>query len=728
MVVEVMRLDSGIIDKNRVINFSDVDDRQDFFYERVNMTGQRYTGVEAPNFIKNLWKLYNEITIFDESRIPLNVNYMRVGIIDDAIWHYFYIYDYEDLGRNQVKYFLKLDTIMTHLFSESEHIDYKNKEQLILREHKDRFTESGTPIYDRTLEDVDIKPTVLNLKYQEAASTPYRLVLKKFGGAVVDNEVLSYPIYAYDVHGSTSLGNTVNTMDFTMPLGWGYETPTTQTSQIYFGWFGTTGETGIVIDTKSRAVRHSIDNNGDHFLEVIYGDVFNSSNTSITGSGAVLTASGNIRLIGDGILHLHAGPAFGGPLTLYIEKDRGFDYLAPHHHLSDRRFAQFISTNRMIKPYRLSLIDYTESKTQKIIELPKGFTFDSFTLQTGENGARIVLNSELGIVNESVPMTTKTFNTTFNPNQNRAPLNDPKLYHSQFRPRYLSYLSESILLRRESLINTLDSIPFKYKLNNSDYSKMLLYSEIDDTNYQKSEMYELSKIIDLNNEVAVIKDDFNEYLDTNYRSDQRLQELQVARANRDLISSSVNQVVGIGAGIVGGAIAGNAAGAVIGGVTGTVRAVTNIANGVKNFNQMKEELKINYEQKIKSLQYSLINITGLTPEFNSLISSNNLKLFEFEPRNEELNYLDTYFHLYGYNCLKYKKPNLETRYHFNYIQMELVNYDVWLSTITTEVLEDIKERFRKGLTILHAHRLQSTDDVVVDSTQTLENYERVLMP
>src|SRR5690554_593051 len=727
MIVETMSLNNAIIDKNQVINLRDASIRETFINEYVDTTGRRYTGVEAPNFIKNLWKLYNEITIFDESRIPLNVNYMRVRT-DDGDWHYFYIYDYEDLGRNQVKYFLKLATIMTHIFARSNPvINFENNEQLVLREHKDRFTSTGSPIYDRTLEDVDIKPTVLNLKYQEAASTPYRLVLKKFGGAVVNNEVLSYPIYAYDVHGQTSSGNTVNTMDFTMPLGWGYETPTTQTSQIYFGWFGTTGEADILIDTKSRAVRHSIDNNGDHFLEVIYGDVFNSSNTSITGSGAVLTASGNIRLIGDGILYLHAS-ALSGPLTLYIEKDRGFDYLAPHHHLSDRRFAQFISTNRMIKPYRLSLIDYTESKTQKIIELPKGFTFDSFTLQTGTNGARIVLNSELGIVNESIPMTTKTFNTTFNPNQNRIPLNDPKLYHSQFRPRYLSYLSESILLRRESLINTVNTIPFKYKLNNSDYSKMLLYSEIDDTNYQKSEMYELSKIIDLNNEVAVIKDDFNEYLDTNYRSDQRLQELQVARANRDLISSSVNQVVGIGAGIVGGAIAGNAAGAVIGGVTGTVRAVTNIANGVKNFNQMKEELKINYEQKIKSLQYLLINITGLTPEFNSLISSNNLKLFEFSPRDEELNYLDTYFHLYGYNTLEYKKPNLKTRYHFNYIQMELVNYEVNLSTITTEILEDIKERFRKGLTILHAHYDSTTDRVIVDSAQVKENYERVLMP
>lgn len=733
MTVEIMKLPSATIDKNQVINFSGYDDRENFFDERINMTGWRYTDVEAPNFIKNLWKLYNEITIFDTSRIPLNVNYMRVrkGTYP-APWHYFYIYDFEDLGRNQMKYYLKLDTVATHLFYSTTvggNIDYEFKEQLILREHKDRFSSTGTPIFDKTLEDIDIKPTVLNLKYQNPSSAPYTLVFKKFGGAVAGNEVLSYPIYAYDVHGIITSGNTVNTMTFTMPLGWGYETPVAQDSAIDFRWIDGAGYgSTITIKTKQRKVRHSINNDGDHFLEVIEGDIFSSSNViNISGPSASITSNGDIKLKGDGRLVLSAGYDTTAPLTLYIEKDRGFDYGTPHHSLSDRRFAQFLSSNRMIRPYRLDLIDYTESKTQKIIQLPQGFEFNSNTLQTGLNGARIILNSELGVVEQSIPMNTKTFNTTFNPNQNRIPLNDPKLYHSQFRPCYLSYLSESILLRRESLMNTLNLIPFKYKINNSDYSKMLLYSTINDINYQKSEMYELSKIIPLNNEVAVIKDDFNQYLDTNYRSDQRLQELQIARANRDLISNSVNQVVGIGAGIVGGAIAGNVAGAAIGGVAGTVRAVTNIANGIKNFNQMKEELKLNYEQKVKSLQYSLINITGATPEFNMLIGSDYFKLFEFSPREEELNYLDTYFHLYGYNTLEYKKPNLETRYHFNYIQMELVNYEVNVSTITTEVLEDIKERFRKGITILHAHFNETLDRATVDFSQIKENYERVLI-
>lgn len=724
MLVDVMRLESGIIDKNQVINFANDIDRDIFFNERVDISGKRYEYVEAPNFIKNLWKLNNEITIFDESRIPLNVNYMRVRI-STGLWHFFYIYDFEDLGRNQVKYYLKLDTITTHLFNRNvSNIAYENKEQLILREHKDRFDTNGAPIFDKTLEDVDVKPTVLSLKYEESSTTPYRLALKKFGGAVAGDEVLSYPIYAYDVYGLPSAGNTVDTMEFTLPLGWGYETPSTQSSSVIFEW----GDGIITIDTEVRQVRHSIGNNGDHYLEVTSGTVFNSSNVTFSGSGVSLTASGDIRLSGDGILRLYAYTT-AGALTLYIEKDRGFEYDGQYHNLSDRRFAQFLTSNRMIKPYEFNMINYTESKTQKIIELPIGFSFNEYALQTSTRGARIPLNSDLGITNRSIPMTAQFFNTTFNQNQNRVPLNDPKLYHSQIRPRYLSYFSESILLRRESLINTTGLIPFSYKLNDSDYSKMMLYSTINDVDYEKSEMYELSKVIDLNNEVALIKDDFNQYLDTNYRSDQRLRELQIARANRDLISSNINQIVGVGAGIAGGLIAGggNPAGAAIGGVVGTVRAVTNIANGVKNFNQMKEELKINYEQKIKSLQYSLINITGATPEFNSLIESNKLKLFEFSPRDEELNYLDTYFYLYGYNALQYKKPNLKTRYHFNYIQMELINYEVLLSTITTEVLEDIKERFRKGLTILHANR-DSNFVFSIDFSQTKENYERVLIP
>lgn len=729
MKVILIGLPTTTIDKNQVLSFDNQADMDLYFNTVIDNSGYVYEGVEAPNFIKNLWKLYNEITIFDESRIPLNVNYAIIEPTGSSRRYYFYVYDYEDLGRNQVKYYLKLDTMQSHLFNNNTNgIDYANRQQLVLREHKDRFTKAGLPIYNKTLEDVDVKPSVLTTKWEDTNAAARKLVLKKYGGGILDDKVLSQPIYAYDVHGDQTSGSVVDSMVFTMPVGWGVNMPGSSNNwHLLLGWASNGYEsTTIEITDKVRNFRFVKSDDGNHYLQLISGESL-TTGINILGNGAEVEGA-NIRLKGDGKLTLYAGFPSISSIVVHVEKDLGMYYTDPFYDRPDKRFATYDPSNRVIRPNSIFAIDYTNSKNQKVIEIPKNFNFNEYTLKTGERGAVIPLNTNLGINSITVPMGTTSFNTSFYRIQMRVKFNDPKLYHSQIRPRYLSYLSESIPLRRESLLNSTNDMHFQYKVNDSDYSKMLLYSNDTLDEYEKSEMYELSKIIDLNNEVALIKDDFSQYLDSNYRSDQRLQELQIARANRDLISSSVNQVVGIGAGIVGGAIAGNVAGAVIGGVTGTVRAVTNVVNGIKNFNQMKEELKLNYEQKIKSLQYSLINITGATPEFNELIDSNRMKLFEFSPTTEELDYLDTYFHFYGYNCLEYKAPNLKTRYHFNFIQMELVNYNVVNRTITEEVLDDIKERFRKGLTILHGHYNTINDHVLVDYNQVYENYERVLMP
>lgn len=731
MQVQIFNTTFGTIDKNQTLSFESSSDLESFFDELLVDNGYNFEGVTSPNFIKNLWRLYNEITIFTHSRIPLNVNYARIKPSASNKWFYFYIYDYEDLGNNQVKYLLKLDTMLTHVINfPQQGISFSNRNQLVLREHKDRFTEAGVPIYNKTLEDVDVKPSILGTDWTQSDSVSRKLVLKKYGGTVVNNEVLSQPMYAYDVHGDTTSGNAVDDLEFNMPVGWGINTPLISSvdNWIYFEWYSTEYDTTtIAISNKEREFRFVKSADGNHYLQKISGVNLSTGNGfGITGVGAeVVTGGADIRLKGDGKLTVFIGNEVETKTTVHIEKDLGMEPTSNFHDRPDKVFATYNYLDNFIRPYRETSIDYSSSTNQKVIEIPKSFNFNKYTLKTGNFGAIIPLNTDLGIKNIDVPMTTQPFNTTFSNSRARVLLNDPKLWHSQYRPRYLSYLSESILLRRESLNDTYNNINFNYKVNDSDYSKLLLYSNTANDVYEKNELYELSKIIDLNNEVALIKDDFSQYLDSNYRSDQRLQELQIARANRDLISSNINQIVGIGAGIAGGAIAGNVVGATIGGVAGTVRAVTNIVNGMKNFNQMKEELKLNYNQKIKSLQYSLINITGATPEFNELIDSNRMKLFQFRPTDEELNYLDNYFHFYGYNTLEYKVPNLKTRFHFNFIQMELINYIVIDNMITTEVLEDIKERFRKGLTILHANMIFG--GLWIDRFLELENYERVLM-
>ena len=244
-----------------------------------------------------------------------------------------------------------------------------------------------------------------------------------------------------------------------------------------------------------------------------------------------------------------------------------------------------------------------------------------------------------------------------------------------------------------------------------------------------NELYELEKVVNMNNEYATIKSEINDYIDLHSRNDQRLNELQISKAERDLVYKGIGQVVSIGGGIAAGAISGSivpgvgtVAGAVAGAATGTVKAALNIAQGIQNLNQLKEEIKLQYDSKIKSLAYSLINITGVTPDLAEKQDLNVLKLFQFKLLDYEKDYLDLYFHNFGYQTLEFKIPNLRSRKYFNFIQMELVNYHINNRLITAEIIEDIKSRFRTGVTLFHYNE---ADIVKIDDQKQYENYERI---
>ena len=243
-----------------------------------------------------------------------------------------------------------------------------------------------------------------------------------------------------------------------------------------------------------------------------------------------------------------------------------------------------------------------------------------------------------------------------------------------------------------------------------------------------NELYELEKVVNMNNEYATIKSEINDYIDLHSRNDQRLNELQISKAERDLVYKGVGQVVSIGGGIAAGAISGSivpgigtVAGAVAGAATGIVKGSLNIAQGIQNLNQLKEEIKLQYDSKIKGLAYSLINITGLTPDLVQKQGINKLRLFQFKLLDYEKDYLDLYFHNYGYQTLEYKIPNLRSRKYFNFIQMELVNYHINNRLITAEVIEDIRLRFRTGVTLFHYNE---ADIIRIDAQKQYENYER----
>src|SRR5690554_6456148 len=101
-----------------------------------------------------------------------------------------------------------------------------------------------------------------------------------------------------------------------------------------------------------------------------------------------------------------------------------------------------------------------------------------------------------------------------------------------------------------------------------------------------------------------------------------------------------------------------------------------------------------------NLQNSMINISGMFADLNHLDDLDKIKIFEAKLNTTELDYLDKYFHLYGYQTLELKKPVLRTRKYFDYKQMIIDEVEEY-APVTEEVKMDIIDRFREGDTIYH---------------------------
>ena len=175
-------------------------------------------------------------------------------------------------------------------------------------------------------------------------------------------------------------------------------------------------------------------------------------------------------------------------------------------------------------------------------------------------------------------------------------------------------------------------------------------------------------------------------------------------------------------GAIGGMITGNPLGAAVGATAGLVRGVTNLGFAISNANDSKKEREIQYENKMNSLQSNLINISGGSYELSEAVGSNLMKLFSIRPTGVELAYLDEYFHKYGYQTLELKKPVLQTRTLWDYKEMIIDEIETF-APVTEEVKEDIKRRFKEGVTIYHPFYHQTEREYKVYFKQDKENWE-----
>lgn len=242
--------------------------------------------------------------------------------------------------------------------------------------------------------------------------------------------------------------------------------------------------------------------------------------------------------------------------------------------------------------------------------------------------------------------------------------NEPKLYVYPYNFKKLYFGGNELEIKNEYLKNT--KLYVYQSLSNEGTSLVFL------KNYLTQGDLSINNMFSISNQVAPTVD-----LATNAWKNYMLTNKSQRTAG------FVNQGASLLSGIVTGIVTGGLG--LFGGINMAVQSGTQI-----NSQLAKEKDIRNQPNDIKQFNGDLslsIFTTNLLP-----------KEIEYTITNEQKNIIFNYFFHYGYKCNDFKKPNVRSRYYFNYIKTIGVNLKTNIDGDFRRELEDI---YNNGITIWH---------------------------
>lgn len=291
----------------------------------------------------------------------------------------------------------------------------------------------------------------------------------------------------------------------------------------------------------------------------------------------------------------------------------------------------------------------------------------------------------------------------------RVALNDPKLYVSQFYLPVVTLAGISVPLYREYIpaATTALTVDITYNSNLEDVGMIVG----DATNFKTLD--EGIRVIQLPNRMPLYATDTSTYFQYIKEYDDRLFNIQQSATARNAAIGSINSALSAVVPMVGNE-------SISAGIAGTriARAGINIAADIWNAVDNYKSANINRQKSILEMSLSSIDIASTSVEF---LIANDLDKIRFSinsVKTEMLNYLDDLFFYQGYATFEMKVPDFDSRTNFNYL-MALVDIDMndLDVVVSDEILADIYNRFKSGITIFHIN------GDYIDWNQVNENWE-----
>ena len=311
--------------------------------------------------------------------------------------------------------------------------------------------------------------------------------------------------------------------------------------------------------------------------------------------------------------------------------------------------------------------------------------------------------------------------STINTNATRY-IKDSKLYHSDyFRPKFVYdsftkiFPLEQMDYGESIMLKSNDKFEFTFVMSRNIVSKFLFQF-----NYiykQSMEDYPNMLAVARNNEEVLYNSQYLNYIRTGYNYDLKTKE-------RNEVASGVGLGLSITSLIASIALTASGYGTPIG-ATGIIGSLGGIAGSVVGLAKAVAQAEDNIQRKLQETQRESVSV--LNADDSDLLyayTGNKAKLCVYNVSSQMEEILDDMFYYVGYLCNETKIPSFITRYWFNFIQAEIELKDTGRN-LTQEVIENLKQRFSNGITILHKHSVGGANTWNFDLDK--ENWEVSLL-
>lgn len=292
---------------------------------------------------------------------------------------------------------------------------------------------------------------------------------------------------------------------------------------------------------------------------------------------------------------------------------------------------------------------------------------------------------------------------TLDVNEDRNDLLESKLYHSDFhRPKFVyDSFNYTYALERYDFSNYAEEHP---ELYDPDYyitfvmtrtinSKFLFLL---DTDYlvNSVEDYDGVVAISRNNEEVLLNSAYINYVKTGFNYDKKT----LARRQE---TNALGVGLSIGSailGIIGSVATQNPLPAILGIGGAGIGLTGQIINNIQTQAQGEQTI----QQKLEEASRQAVAIAGSDDiDLLTAYSNNKAKYVMYEISDRMKKLVGDLFYYCGYKLDVQGVPDKDSRYWFNFVQCELVvNYD---SNVPVDVMNDLEERFKQGVTFFHYH-------------------------